>query len=42
MAVPLFVGAVQETRRLVPLAADAVGAVGAPGFSFGVAIAVGE
>ena len=42
MAVPLFVGAVQETRRLAPLATDAVGAAGRSGFSFGVAVADGE
>ena len=42
MAVPLLVGAVQETRRLEPLAAETVGAAGRPGFSFGVAVADGE
>ena len=36
MAVPLLVGAVQETDRLVALAAEAVGAAGRSGFSFGV------
>ena len=42
MAVPLLVGAVQETDRLEPLAAEAVGAAGRPGVSLGVPVPDGD
>ena len=42
MAVPRLVGAVQETDRLVALAAETVGTAGRPGFSSGVPVPEGD
>ena len=42
MAVPLLVGAVQETRMLAAPAQATDGAAGRPGFSFGVPVPDGD
>ena len=42
MADPLSAGAVQETRRLVPLATETDGAAGRPGLPFGAPLPDGD
>ena len=42
MALPPLAGAVQETRRLVALAAETLGAAGRPGLALGGPLAEGE